>query len=409
MDWEIVQEGGGICLKTASAEGTEYTEEIFLYQDLPGFLSFENRLVNGSRESFYDITGKISLARYLVEEKFSLSQLKNIFRQILIMEQTLEEYLLEGNGLMVHPDFLFVERGTEKLWGIYHGADADGDVAAFGKLLEYIMDYMPQSDRELVFFVYGMHKLTRGPGCTRRDISAYLGQEETGESALKEAMEESGLASQPSQAGERRPSGGRHPAKSLGKREAGEEDENRPIPFLSAGILLVGIMIPIVLWRAGLFAMPLSFGTDWGKCLAAFAFFLAVSGYGAFRAAGFKKKEVGSVQRDEEKETPGWQLCLIPGKSGCELMPVGKFPFMIGSDGQKSDGELKGAGISGCHLRLVEEAGEIFAIDQESPGGTFHNTRRMVPWQKEALRDGDTLSIGSYEFVVELTSTEYVI
>lgn len=395
MEWEIVQEGGGNCLKTVCDGRTDFADSIFFYQDVPGFLPFETRLINGKKESFYDITGKISLAGYLREGRFRLADIKDIFRQILDMEETLEQYLLEGAGLIIHEEFLYLDRGTGRLWGIYYGEASKGDMAAVGTLLEYIMDYMEQTDRELVFFIYGMHKLTRGAVCTRRDLAAYLGEKEE-EIVLSKEQKAAPL-----------PLSGMDKTPSSELSEKG--DKKKQIPVLSATLLLLGMAIPVILWRAGIFTLPLSGGMDWGKCLAAAAFFLIVSGYGAWRAAGMNhriSRNMPHIPVREENST--WQLCLIPGKSGEELIPIRYYPFIIGSDEVRTDGLLRGSDVSGSHLQIVEEGGEIIAIDQESAGGTFHNDRRMVPWQKQPLKDGDILAVGSHEFVVELTSSEYV-
>lgn len=396
MEWEIVQEGGGSFLKTVCEERDNFADGIFFYQDVPGFLPFETRLINGKKESFYDITGKISLAEYLREGRFQLAEIKNIFRQILDMEETLEQYLLEGAGLMIHEDFLYLERNTGRLWGIYHEVGKKGNMAAVGSLVEYIMDYMEQTDRELVFFIYGMHKLTRSAVCTRRDVAAYLDEKEKGVLLPEEHKEP------PSPIYER---------ESTNPPVSGRKSSSKnQVPVLAVTLLISGMAIPVILWRAGVFTLPLSGGTDWGKCLAATAFFIIASGYGAWRAAGFQKKGVrnsADVLVSEEKNL--WQLCLIPGKSGEELMPVGHYPFVLGSDEVHADGVLKGQDVSGSHLQITEEGGEIYAVDQESFGGTLHNDSRMVPWQKEKLKDGDILIIGSHEFVVELTVPSYVI
>lgn len=403
MRWEIVQEGAGNCLKTEAAGQTGYAEGIFMYQDLPVFLSCENRLINGNKEAFYDITGKVSLSRYLTEGRFCLADIKNLFRQILDMEDTLEEYLLEGSGLVVHQDFLFVDRKTMSLSGIYHGQRTDGDIRAIGKLLEYMMDCMEQDDKELVFFIYGMHKLTRNPGCTRRDLSAYLceGKEDGPHNFLKSDTRADILPLSDSLKSSRESGGGRNKKANPGR--VGQDGKARRIPVLSAVILCLGIIIPLLLLLSGMFSMPLSGEINWGKFLAAGAFFLGVSGYGAWRAAGLGMRVRAETERDK------WQLCLIPVRSGGELIPVRSFPFMIGGDEKRADKRLDGSGVSGRHLQIVQEAGEVFAIDQESADGTWRNDCRMVPWQREALKDGDILSIGNHAFVVELTSSEYVI
>lgn len=410
IEWEIVQEGGGNFLKTVCEGAENFADGIFFYQKVPGFLSFETRLINGKKESFYDITGKVSLAEYLREGRFRLAEIKNIFQQLLDMEEMLEQYLLEGTGLIIHEDFLYLERNSGRLWGIYQEGKTRGDMAALGTLLEYIMDYMEQTDRELVFFIYGMHKLTRGPVCTRRDVAAYLADKEKGASLHRQKevpISPYGQKSESLPVGDGK-FGGRKPGDSISGDHVSRS--NRQVSLPAVTLLILGMAIPIILWRAGIFTLPLSGGMDWRKCLAATAFFLVIFGYGAWRVIEFQKRKArnsADVILSEEKCI--WQLCLIPGKSGEELMPIGHYPFVLGSDELRADGVLSGQDVSGSHLQIAEEGGDIYAIDQESFGGTLRNGSRMVPWQKEKLKDGDILVIGSHEFVVELTSSEYVI
>lgn len=413
MEWEIVQEGDSNCLKTV-CEGTEnFADGIFFYQNVPGFLPFESRLINGKKECFYDITGKVSLAEYLREGRFRLAEIKNIFRQILDMEETLEQYLLEGTGLIIHEDFLYLERNTGRLWGIYREGKTRGDMTAVGTLLEYIMDYMEQTDRELVFFIYGMHKLTRSASCTRRDIAAYLVSHEKQETpSLISGQKSACLSVDDGRPSDRKPDDRKPGGSKCGVCISGNKVSlsNRQIPLPAVTLLILGMAIPVILWRAGIFTLPLSGEMDWGKCLAATAFFLVTFGYGAWRMTGFQKRKAqnsADIILSEEKSI--WQLCLIPGRSGEQLMPIGHYPFVLGSDELRADGVLSGQDVSGSHLQIAEEGGEIYAVDQESFGGTLRNGSRMIPWQKEKLKDGDILVIGSHEFVVELTSSEYVI
>ena len=399
MNWEYVQEGTGNFLRILSDDRETFADEMFSYQDIQGFLPLEIRCINGKKEAFYDITGKIPLRIYLKEQKFTLSVIRDIFRQILDLEEELEEYLLEGCGLLVHPDYLYVEKGTQRIWGIYNGEHTDGDITAFGTLLEFVMEYMNQKDRELVFFIYGMHKLTKEAGCTRGDLRSYLMERE--ETGILEIRENAGqMQSGTEKSGEIKTKRTRvHPR---------EKNTIENIPVMSILLLVTGVVIPVILWQMGIFTMSLSGEINWGRCLGASAFFIVICGYGAWKlmpVKGFKWQEV-FVRTEEETDTN--QLCLIPEQSGDNLIPVRHFPFLIGKDDSQNDVRLEGSGVSRVHLQIVQEAGELYAIDQESAGGTYHNGNRMVPWERENLRDGDFLTIGSHEYVVEITSSEYV-
>lgn len=399
MNWEYVQEGTGNFLRILSDDRETFADEMFSYQDIQGFLPLEIRCINGKKEAFYDITGKIPLRIYLKEQKFTLSVIRDIFRQILDLEEELEEYLLEGCGLLVHPDYLYVEKGTQRIWGIYNGEHTDGDITAFGTLLEFVMEYMNQKDRELVFFIYGMHKLTKEAGCTRGDLRGYLMERE--ETGILDIRENAGqMQSGTEKSGEIKTKRTRvHPR---------EKNTIENIPVMSILLLVTGVVIPVILWQMGIFTMSLSGEINWGRCLGASAFFIVICGYGAWKlmpVKGFKWQEV-FVRTEEEMDTN--QLCLIPEQSGDNLIPVRHFPFLIGKDASQNDVRLEGSGVSRVHLQIVQEAGELYAIDQESAGGTYHNGNRMVPWERENLRDGDFLTIGSHEYVVEITSSEYV-
>ncbi len=55
--------------------------------------------------------------------------------------------------------------------------------------------------------------------------------------------------------------------------------------------------------------------------------------------------------------------------------------------------------VSGCHARIVREAGEFVIEDLDSANGTFVNG---IKAQRKRLADGDKVKVGSYTFVFEL-------
>ena len=65
MKNEIWQDGTGNYLKVLGGEMDDFSERIFSYQDIPGFLPMEVRRINGEKELFYPVSGKIALGQYL--------------------------------------------------------------------------------------------------------------------------------------------------------------------------------------------------------------------------------------------------------------------------------------------------------------------------------------------------------
>ena len=59
-------------------------------------------------------------------------------------------------------------------------------------------------------------------------------------------------------------------------------------------------------------------------------------------------------------------------------------------------------------VNILQEAGVVMVVDEESRQAVYHNERRLPAWHKTPLKDGDLLRIGGHEYVVEITQPEYV-
>lgn len=384
MEREIIREESGnymkVKVKTAETRG----EKLFSYQEVPGFLPLEVRRINGQKEYCYPISGKVALKQYLTETDFHLTDVKALFTALFNMAEVLEEYLLDSRGLMIHEDMIFVDRSEQKIYGIYCGDNQKEFVAAIGELLEFIMEKMNQKEKELVFFVYGMHKQTKEENCSRQVLEQYVG----------------GVEKQPeiSCIPEKKDKQVREIISPTGR-------EN-PIPvnrvkILSGGILGIGVLCPLVLWGAGVFRSEVSQGVDYGRLAGAVLFFLGVSGYGAWRlmTIGQKKTIYGLVAGAEENR----KVCLIPQAKGGEPIPVTEFPFRLGSDKRRSDFTIQSADISPMHAEIRQEGGSVMLVDEESVYGTYKNEHQLVPWQPVLLQDGDVIRLARWEYVVEIT------
>lgn len=398
MNAEYVQEGAGNFLRMISEEKENFADEMFLHQEIPGFLPMEIRKINGKKEILYNVTGKIPLLVYMKENIVTLSDMRTFFSSIFDLQDELEEYLLDGCRLMIHPEYLYVERDGKHLWGIYREGSHNGNVAALGTFLEAVMEVMNQKDRDLVFFVYGMHKLTKSEGCTRADLREYLEKQEKGDKGNISSYERKkdgfclSLQEKIQEKSEKR------------QEKCGENNKENKLPLLSGFIVLAAIVIPVVLWKNGMFDLPLTKSPDYPKLVGAFSFFLIVGIYAGSRVLPQNRNRIEKPYLKTEKEEEWDEICLIPEKKGERMIPMENFPFRIGADERYADVLLKGVDISPLHLQILSDGGVFYAVDQESVSGSCHNGKRMVPWEKEPLNDGDFLSVGSHEFVVEISS-----
>ncbi len=382
MEQEIVQEESGNYIKIKGKAGETRSEKIFSYEDIPCFLPLEIRCINGVKEYYYPISGKVTLKQYLTETEFHLKDIKILFAALFEMVEVLEDYLLDSRGLMIREDMIFIERNSQKIYGIYQEDNEKDFVVSIGGLLEFIMEKMNQKEKDLVFFVYGMHKQTKEENCSRQMLKEYVGQKEEPqrEHILPEAVVEP-------------------------KKQYSAPKKNpyfHKVKPVAAGIAGAGLICPLILWKSGVFTSAVSGETDYGRLAGAVLFFLAVSGYGIWRLSVLGKNKTAAefeAVREGEKK-----VCLIPQVRGGEPIPVTEFPFRMGSDKEFVHFAIDSEDVSPFHAEIRQEGGSIMIIDEESVYGTYRNGQQLVPWQPVLLQDGDVIRFARWEYVVEITS-----
>lgn len=385
MNREIIKDGTGNYLKISGDDRENYSDRIFSFQEIQGFLPLEVRWINGKKEYIYDISGKMSLKDYLNRSDFSLNDIRELFGQLFDMADCMEEYLLDSRGIVIQEEFLYIDPAAGKWQGIYQEEERQGMADAVGHLLEFIMEKMNQKDRDLVFFVYEMHKLTRGAGCTRGMLREYV-------SSYVDREQEQRKDSLPSLS-----KGIEHLSED---RKSPEQNVTIRGYLLPGMIFAAGSVLPVVLWSLGMFRLPLSGDTDWIKAGAAAAFFLVVTGYGVWKTIPGKGGEKADRMNYHSEDRQLKKVCLIPQTGSGVPVPIPQFPYRleIGKEDKTHPD----------YMCIIQEAGNVLIVDEESEQGILHNNRRLVPWKKMPLQDGDILQFDGDEYVVEITQFEYV-
>lgn len=381
MEKETWEDGTGNYLKIQGEGEETLADRMFMYQDIPGFLPMEITWINGRKEYIYDISGKVSLSQYLSEQEITKKELKNIINQLIHLCDLVQEYLLEGNKVVCHEDYIYIDRRTGQASGIYQENSPHGGVAAIGALLEFIMKKIDAKDEALAFFVYGLHKLTKEAGMTRQLLREYV-EIDAGDH-VKETSHTAYRNMEVEQSQE----------KNLPK-------SAKSVSYVLPVILLgIGVLLTLVSWYSGWFRQPLSGGTDMTLGIGASVFFMGVVGYGAWRI--WPKKRSSDILWQEEDQPK--KACLISCRGKFGSIPITYYPFVLGREEKSVDSVIAAAGIDRVHAEILCEGNELYVMDEESEQGTYHNDERLVPWHKKRLQDGDILRLAEAEYVVEIS------
>ncbi len=389
MEQEIVQEGMRRYLKIVETGQETVADRMFRYQQISGFLPVELTWVNGQKQYVYDISGKVSLEHFLPDSHVNAEEVRHMLGQVLALQEELGKYLLDGNGAVIHCEALYVEPQTKDVYAIYNPASPHQGIPALARLLEDMLDKINWQDQELLHFIYGLHRLTKETGTTREILKRYLEKKEGREEIPEKGKVERKQEKQRREHSISSTTGSRKERKTAGMfKKYG----------LSVLILVTGMMIPVVIWSLGWFSLPVSGEMDWTMATGAFAFFLGVAGYGAWKT--WPEKEQQDVWLENACSR---KICLISCQGSEEPLSIPYFPYVLGCEKERADGMLRAGGVSPVHAQIMQEEDVFYVMDEESEGGTFHNDIRLVPWQKMRLQDGDFLRFGKGEYVVEIS------
>ena len=164
-------------LKIPACREESFDEQVLLKKEIKGCLKLEKSYLNGAGQYWYSITGKQALDQYS-----KIKPLKRGFieKLVLAIEAGLAEMdwnLLEDRCLVLDPEYIFVENGTEDIFFVLYPENKGGVFEEYRKLMEFLLTRLDHSDAAGVKLLYGIYEITLTEGYSLKQISQSLGQE----------------------------------------------------------------------------------------------------------------------------------------------------------------------------------------------------------------------------------------
>lgn len=144
-------------------EGTESGQEdyqtIMLRENhIPGILKTDVRNLDNQSCYYYDISGKTSLQTWCEQGVMRYEEMKHLVEDLLMAIENLEKYMLDGNGILLEPQFIFYDR--KRYYFCYYPFHPESAKEAFHQLTEFFVRKVDERDDEGVRFAYTFHKAT---------------------------------------------------------------------------------------------------------------------------------------------------------------------------------------------------------------------------------------------------------
>ena len=415
--------------------GNEYQVRMLLGNEIPGLLRCKLRMIDGEAYFYYDITSRQPLSRILGQHPASSEDIRAIASGLVKALDGIERYLLAEEGLLLEPDFLYMDVETKEISFCYLPFFQKNFSEAFRELAEYLLKSLNHEDDQAVLWGYQLYS---GTVEENYHVSAVVrklyrtdgsGKDKTVKREIevleREEAESSKEAEVPRQSLPNPESLKSPVCQSLtGQEHLKKRRQYRYIlEMISGGVLLAASMAGLVF--CGMLTLTQAGGAVF---LLAAAVFYAAGGKGKTRQRPPKQGQKRQEERPAEQEAQGgvqqWKeqkekICDFYEEAGEEIygqttlfregMP-GDAPVLLSIHAEQRGnavvdeekfiiGKLKGKvnlvldlpPVSRIHAGIERRDGKYFLTDLNSTNGTFLNGERLEANEYRQLRSGDEI------------------
>lgn len=139
-------------------EPADWELKMIAHAQVQGILFGEGARQNEQCSLWYDISGMQSLDTLLDSTRISHEMLCMILNGIYVAVDGLEHILLQADELLLLPQSIFVDYRTERIRICYYPGNTQDITAAFGALMEYMLERLDHEDKAAVELAYGIYE-----------------------------------------------------------------------------------------------------------------------------------------------------------------------------------------------------------------------------------------------------------
>ena len=147
-----------LILEAEEGQKEDYQVQMLRENEIPGILKTEVRYVDEHSHYYYDISGKTAFKTIHEKVKLSYADMTKLVGDLLLAIRALQEYMLDGNCLLLEPEYIFYEKGD--YYFCYYFSEEQDVQATFHQLTEFFVREVDYRDEEGVHFAYSLHKAT---------------------------------------------------------------------------------------------------------------------------------------------------------------------------------------------------------------------------------------------------------
>ncbi len=136
-----------------------YQQKILESNKIEKILNCSVRNINGSAFYYYDISSKVSLENFYHRKQMSYEQVKDFFEQMNLIYENLAVFLMNENGLLLDPEYIYYDIGSKQYFGLYYPgliAETENKPEA---LMDFLINHIDNENQQLTSIVYQIYEM----------------------------------------------------------------------------------------------------------------------------------------------------------------------------------------------------------------------------------------------------------
>lgn len=386
-------------------EREEYSFQMLLQNEISGLLNCRLRYIEDDPYYSYEISSKRSLLQEYSDRKFRYRDLKELFYKINGILKTAADYLLEKEGFLLEPEYMFFDLETEELYCVYLPVVFRLGTACgrYRGLAEFLLEKTDHKDEYAVNIVYQFYKMSKEEFFSFEAFIGFLEKEDLMFQAKERRKEEKKSLSETELVTDR------NEVYETGVMMGAEMKEEKvfhwkkPCIVLIIGVLLIitALFLPAVrafslcLLMPGLTMVVLAL-ILWGMAL-----YHWLKGNEEDKLVEMEEPVTVEEYFDDllDSETVYFDEDLslrLKWKEGhfSKEYTLMTFPVTVGKLKESVQMCIEDASISRLHARFTQQEGTVILQDLDSTNGTWINGKRLAAGEEAVIGRDDEIQFG---------------
>lgn len=142
----------------AEIDRDAYPLHMIRNNEIPGFLPCRVEEMDEELLFYYDITSRQTLRNVMETQAVDASLLRMLFLLIPAAMETLSEFLLDPDGMLLSPELIYMNSERNRMWFCYYPGSEDKLAVSLQMLGEGILPRLDHTDREAVILGYAFYQ-----------------------------------------------------------------------------------------------------------------------------------------------------------------------------------------------------------------------------------------------------------